>query len=283
MRRHLPECDATRRASWLRPATPAHEPTTSQPFCCPLCTTRKPPQHYLLIVIEFLSLFTCLVERSHQASLFHLPICASAWDCVPNINGSARAFYSRAPPVPISQGAGRLGRHTRLSHVPSLDRRPPASLSSPRPRLLRISRHRLNPRLPTTRATYESPTPSPRPTGLAPRRLGTHSPLFYVKSIFPSVFPASSLPPSGFSIGECLDDLIGSYRGPTPRVDGRAPLDDSRPIVLEDVDRKASRTNSTRHTPGTTEATPETAFCLVASLVYFMILDSPSPSVVSRC
>ena len=93
--------------------------------------------------------------------------------------------------------------------------------------------------------------PSPRPTGLAPRRLGTHSPpLFYVKSIFPSVFPAPSPPPSGFSISECLDDLIGSYRGTTPRVDGRAPLDDSRPIVLEDVDRKASRTNSTRHTQG---------------------------------
>ena len=117
------------------------------------------------------------------------------------------------------------------------------------------------------RATYEQP-PLPRPTGLAPRRLGTHSPLFYVKSIFPSVFPAPTPPPSGFSIGECLDDLIGSFRGPTPRVDGRAPLDDSRPIVLEDVDWKASRANSTRHTPGTTEATPETAFCLVASLVH---------------
>ena len=111
------------------------------------------------------------------------------------------------------------------------------------------------PRLPSARATHEQPPPS-RPTGLAPRRLGTHSPLFYVKSIFPSVFPAPSPPPSGFSIGECLDDLIGSYRGPTPRVDGRAPLNDSRPIVLEDVDRKASRTNSTRLTPGTTEATP---------------------------
>ena len=123
------------------------------------------------------------------------------------------------------------------------------------------------PRLPSARATHEQPPPS-RPTGLAPRRLGTHSPLFYVKSIFPSVFPAPSPPPSGFSIGECLDDLIGSYRGPTPRVDGQAPLDDSRPIILEDVDRKASRTNSTRLTPGTTEATPETAFCLVAPVVY---------------
>ena len=99
----------------------------------------------------------------------------------------------------------------------------------------------------SARAAYDRP-PSSRPIGLAPRRLGTHSPLFYVKSIFPSIFPAPSPPPSGFSIGECLDDLIGSYRGPTPRVDGRALLDDSRPIVFEDVDRKASRTNSTRHT-----------------------------------
>ena len=121
----------------------------------------------------------------------------------------------------------------------------------PRPRVFTTSTapvdHRQHPvisarpRLPSARATHEQP-PSSRPTGLAPRRLGTHSPLFYVKSIFPSVFPAPSPPPSGLSIGECLDDLIGSCRGPTPRVDGRAPLDDSRPIVFEDVDRKASRT-----------------------------------------
>ena len=61
---------------------------------------------------------------------------------------------------------------------------------------------------PSVRAEYELPPPS-RPTGLAPHRLGTHSPLFYVKFIFPSVFPAPSPPPSGSSIGECLDDLIG--------------------------------------------------------------------------
>ena len=95
-----------------------------------------------------------------------------------------------------------------------------------------------------------APPPLSRPIGFAPRRLGTHPPLFYVKSIFPSVFPAPSPPPSGYSTGECLDDLIGSFRGPTPRVDGRAPLDDSRPIVLEDVDRRDSRTDSTRRTPG---------------------------------
>ena len=163
---------------------------------------------------------------------------------------------------------------TRICRPPRLLRRP---VLSPRPFCLQFGLPRL-----FARAAYGK-SPTSRPTGLAPRRLGTHSPLFYVKSIFPSVFPAPSPPPSGFSIGECLDDLIGSYRGPTPWVDGRAPLDDSRPIVLEDVDRKASRTNSTRHTPGTTEATPETAFCLVASLVYFIILDSPSSSLISRC
>ena len=150
-----------------------------------------------------------------------------------------------------------------------------------RPWSLSTRRRWGNVRLPSIPATSDRPPPT-RPTGLVPRRLGTHSPFFYVKSIFPSVFPAPSPPPSGFSIGECLDDLIGSCRGPTPRVDGRAPLDDSRPIVFEDVDRKASRANSTRHTPGTTEATPETVFCLVASLVYFIILDPPSPTLVSR-
>ena len=78
---------------------------------------------------------------------------------------------------------------TRPSHVPSLDRRPHAGLSLPQQRLSRISRHRLDPCLPTARATYESPTPSPRPTGLAPRRLGTH-PLLFRSTISLLVSPA---------------------------------------------------------------------------------------------
>ena len=48
---------------------------------------------------------------------------------------------------------------------------------------------------PSARAAYDRP-PSSRPTGLAPCRLGTHPLLIYVKSIFPSVFPAPSPPPS---------------------------------------------------------------------------------------
>ena len=47
------------------------------------------------------------------------------------------------------------------------------------------------------------------------------------------------------------------------------------PTPARDVDRKASRTDSTRLTPGTTETTLDTALCLTASLAYFTILEFP--------
>ena len=224
-RRHLPERDASGRASWLLPATPAHEDHIPTLLLSPLHHS-KPPQHYLLIAIEFF--IPLHLPRGTVASSFivaHTNLCQRL-GCVPNINGSARAFL-----LPCAASANPTGSwtprktHTRLSHVPSLDRRPPASLSSPRPRLLGIFASSTQP--PVCRPlvpTYESPTPSPRPTGLAPPQVRHTFPfIFTSKSIFLSVFHAPSPPPSGFSIGECLDDIDRIQTvGPTRWVDCRA-------------------------------------------------------------
>ena len=61
--------------------------------------------------------------------------------------------------------------------------------------------------LPTARATYERP-PSPRPTGLAPRRLGTHSSPPLLRSIYLlQCFPHLSPPPSELRLGRVLRRL----------------------------------------------------------------------------
>ena len=106
---------------------------------------------------------------------------------------------------------------------------------------------------------------------------------FTLKSISLSVFPAPSPPPSGFSIGECLDEidriqtvvqpvgltveLPSTTHGPTPARTwtGRNP---GRTLLGAP--------------PGSTEVMLETARCLIALLVYYIILDFPkvTPSLV---
>ena len=170
-------------------------------------------------------------------------------------------------PVPCEVPAVTIASHQRLTSVPCLPCLPCVNHPDAFTRL-HSRRHRLPLELTslTARATYKWPPP-PRPTGLAPRRLGTHSPHLLRSLYLLQCFPHLSPPPSKLRLGRVLRRLDRTPRGPTRRVDCRAPLGDSRPYAREDVDWKASRTDSTRRTPGSTEATSETAFCLAASSV----------------
>ena len=89
-------------------------------------------------------------------------------------------------------------------------------------------------------------------------------------------FPHLSPPPSELRLGRVLRRLDRVLTVVQPiGLTVELPSTTHGPLFLEDVDRKDSRTNSTRCTPGSTEATPETALCLIASLVYFIILEFP--------
>ena len=95
-------------------------------------------------------------------------------------------------------------------------------------------------------------------------------------------FPHLSPPPSGFKLGRVFRrfdrtvtvvlsvELIVELPSTTRAL--------PRP---EDVDQKDSRIDSTRHTPGSTEVTPETVFCLSALVVHYPIIDHPSPPCLS--
>ena len=118
--------------------------------------------------------------------------------------------------------------------------------------------------------------PPSQPTGLAPRRLGTHPLLYFEVLYLFQYFPRLSPPSSGTSLGQVvrrLERIEAMVQSVGLNVE--LPIVDPRLPACVNVEWEVSRISTTRRILGATERTFKMVFFLSALIGNYIIVDHP--------